>query len=219
MLLRFGRNFSVLGATAIAAGALATLGFGTFIIASHRNGPAPLVESLRIPGLGSQDAGQPRAGDSGSANGDASRGAAAGQQRPPSSPHLHTHDLAANPSVNPASAGSASPSAPSGARGVVSLGKPAKRPAFVAPGETPREMTVRVGPPTPVLLRPTSPIAPVSVEMRVEPRPDVAPGMVRAGSIRADIARYNAEHARRPAPVRREPRYIPPPHDAWPYAH
>ncbi|KAG0186899.1 hypothetical protein DFQ28_007170 [Apophysomyces sp. BC1034] len=88
----------------------------------------------------------------------------------------------------------------------------------VAPVAGQREMTVWIGKSAP-LLRPLSPIVPVAVQMRVASRPNVDRNEVRVGSIRADIAQYNAERAHRAPPARRATPYIPPPHDAWPYAH
>lgn len=222
MLLRLGRNFSVLGASAVAAGALATLGVGAFVIATHRDGAVPLVGTLRLPGFGAQDTHQPRADDdAGGPNGAPGRSTRAGPQHAPapSSPQSHAHTPAANRSANPDAAVAALSARP-GARasGTVSIEKRTAS-TFVAPGQVPREITVRVGPAAPVL-RPVSPIQPISTEVRVLPRPGADPGTVRAGSLRADIARYNAEHGRRAAPpARREPPYMPPPHDAWPYAH
>ncbi|MCG1048095.1 MULTISPECIES: hypothetical protein [Mycetohabitans] len=97
----------------------------------------------------------------------------------------------------------------------IEFGKPAQ--PFIAPGAAQREMTVQISAPTPQL-HPLSPIVPISVEMRVTSRPNIERSAVRAGSLRADITRYNAEHRHVP-PTRRALPYVPPPHNAWPYVH
>jgi hypothetical protein len=62
-------------------------------------------------------------------------------------------------------------------------------------------------------------ITPVSAETRSVPRPPEDESMVRAGSIRADVARYNEERgASRPVPRPPDP-YMGPPPRPTPYRH
>jgi hypothetical protein len=225
MLLRLGRNFSVLGVSAVAAGTLVTLGAGALLVASHHGGETPLTAALHLPTSPTQDARPPQTASTdarGHARFDKPVHAPASAVTPAPVQARHRPPDASR--APPPDAGKRSPGVATATMAVtpepggeVSLQKSARQRFFV-PGQIPREMTVRVGPSTPVL-RPVSPITPISVETRVVPRPDVDPRVVRTGSIRADIARYNAEHMRHPAAVRRSVPYVPPPHDAWPYAH
>ncbi|WXK24004.1 hypothetical protein IHE33_11315 [Mycetohabitans endofungorum] len=222
MLLRGGRTFSLLSMSAVAIGTVIALGLVAVALAPGREEMQPFILALRLPGFAPQDT-RPADGNVGT------------------SACLHNTASGALPAVGAANAGSAhvDPRGPRALAGALSmqagtfgsaaqwvtaargqdgknkLGRPAQ--PFVAPGAAQRDMTVRIGAPTPQL-RPLSPIVPVSVDICVASRPDMDRSAVRAGSLRADITRYNTEHRHVP-PARRAPPYVPPPHDAWPYAH
>lgn len=224
MLLRGGRTFSLLSVSAITIGTVIALGLVTRALTPGREGiqMQPFVWALRLPGLTTQDT-HPAGSNAGA------------------SPHLHNaasgvllvagaadagiahvnprgpRALASVLSMQAETSGSTAQqvAAARGQGGKIEFGRPAQ--PFIAPCAAQRVMIVRIGARTPQL-RPLSPIVPVSVEMRVTSRLDMEHSAVRAGSLRADITQYNAEHRHVP-PARHATPYVPPPHDAWPYAH
>lgn len=222
MLLRGDRTFSLLSVSAVAIGTVIALGLVTGALAPSREGRQSFVLALRLPGFTPQDT-RPTGDNAGTsvrahnaASGALPARDATDAGRAPIDPRGPRALAGAQPMQAEMSGSTAqSVAATRGQDGRIEFGKSVQ--PFVAPGAVQREMTVWISAPTPQL-HPLSPIVPVSVEMRVTSRPNIARSAVHAGSLRADITRYNAEHRHVP-PARHAPPYVPPPHDAWPYVH